>query len=39
MYKDLHGPLLILVKVKSRDVKWAGHITGIHVATSQISVI
>jgi len=38
-YKDLHGPLLILVRVKSRDMKWAGHITGIHFATSRISIV
>jgi hypothetical protein len=33
---DFHSPLLILVKVKSREMKWAGHITGIRAAASQI---
>jgi len=39
MYKDIHSPLLILIKVKSREMKWAGHITGIHAATSQIGIV
>jgi hypothetical protein len=26
------------VKAKSRDMRWAGHITGIHAATSGINM-
>jgi hypothetical protein len=39
MSKDIYSLLLLVVKVKSREMRWAGYITGIHAATSGINMI